>query len=64
MREKIQKHIDRVTTNLKVLEDASMRPWDKTKKNNDDNFTHKVEKQRQYYFGMIQGLELALDAIK
>lgn len=56
--------IHQTKDNLQKLEDDSLKSWDEKEKNNDENFTPKIEKQRQYYFGMIQGLELALQEIK
>lgn len=40
------------------------KPWDETKKDNDENFTPEDEKLRQYYFGLIHGLEIAIEKIK
>ena len=39
MKDEIQKLIDNVKTNLKLLEDDNLKPWDPSKKNNDKNFT-------------------------
>ena len=62
--DKIEKLIKQTETELEKLEVKNLKSWDETKKNNEENFTPKVEKLRQYYLGMIQGLELARDAVK
>ena len=62
--DKIEKLIKQTETELEKLEKKNLKSWDETKKNNEENFTPKVEKLRQYYLGMIFGLALANDAIK
>lgn len=64
MKSKIEELLKQAEHELNKLEQENLKPWDESKKNNEDNFTPKIEKMRQYYFGMIQGLNLALDAIK
>jgi len=64
MKDRIQELIDEARANLQLLEEGNVKPWNPSQRNNDENFTPSIEKMRQYYFGMIQGLELAIQEIE